>query len=64
MRNANISIPLAVRERVINGQITGEDVVSAVLTISRVVEEKMGGTSGALYSCVSGCFRPDLNRPY
>jgi dihydroxyacetone kinase len=32
------------------GTITGEDVVNSVITISKVAEEKMGGTSGALYS--------------
>ncbi|KIJ65709.1 hypothetical protein HYDPIDRAFT_187408 [Hydnomerulius pinastri MD-312] len=32
------------------GTVTGEDVVSSVITISKVAEEAMGGTSGALYS--------------
>ncbi|KIK91520.1 hypothetical protein PAXRUDRAFT_34908 [Paxillus rubicundulus Ve08.2h10] len=34
----------------LNHSITGEDVVNSVITISKVAEEKMGGTSGALYS--------------
>ena len=32
------------------GLITGSDVLRSVLVISRIAEEKMGGTSGALYS--------------
>ncbi|KIJ20848.1 hypothetical protein PAXINDRAFT_174258 [Paxillus involutus ATCC 200175] len=34
----------------LNHSVTGEDVVNSVITISQVTEEKMGGTSGALYS--------------
>ncbi|KAH9840217.1 dihydroxyacetone kinase [Rhodofomes roseus] len=33
-----------------SGQITGEDVVGSVIAVSKVAEEQMGGTSGALYS--------------
>lgn len=32
------------------GEITGSDVARSMLCISKVAEEKMGGTSGALYS--------------
>lgn len=41
------------------GVITGSDVVNSMIAISKVAEEKMGGTSGALYSCVSNlvCFQ-------
>jgi triose/dihydroxyacetone kinase / FAD-AMP lyase (cyclizing) len=44
---------VAVLSNIANGNVTGEDVVGAVLTIAQVAEEKMGGTSGALFSCVS-----------
>ncbi|PCH44361.1 dihydroxyacetone kinase 1 [Wolfiporia cocos MD-104 SS10] len=33
-----------------SGRISGEDVVASVIAVSRVAEEQMGGTSGALYS--------------
>ena len=33
-------------------QISGEDVVGSLIAISTVAEERMGGTSGALYSFV------------
>ncbi|KAH7890741.1 Dak1 domain-containing protein [Phlebopus sp. FC_14] len=33
-----------------DGTVSGEDVVDSVITISKVAEEAMGGTSGALYS--------------
>ncbi|KIO16146.1 hypothetical protein M407DRAFT_247057, partial [Tulasnella calospora MUT 4182] len=33
-----------------DGRISGEDVISAVMTLAEVVDERMGGTSGALYS--------------
>ena len=32
------------------GSISGEDVVGALIAVSEVAAEKMGGTSGALYS--------------
>ncbi|KAG9312962.1 dihydroxyacetone kinase [Chiua virens] len=32
------------------GAITGDDVINSMIMISNVAEEKMGGTSGALYS--------------
>ena len=35
------------------GSINGEDVVGALIAVSEVAAEKMGGTSGALYSWVS-----------
>ena len=35
------------------GAITGGDVINSMIAISRVAEETMGGTSGALYSWVS-----------
>ncbi|GBE86465.1 Dihydroxyacetone kinase 1 [Sparassis crispa] len=40
----------AVLREVQNGNITGEDVVRSVISVSKVAEEQMGGTSGALYS--------------
>lgn len=44
------------------GVITGKDVINSMIAISRVAEEKMGGTSGALYSSVSNrrSSRPQL----
>lgn len=33
-----------------DGRISGDDVVSSLITISQVAEEQMGGTSGALFS--------------
>lgn len=43
---------VAVLREVEAGRISGEDVVGSMIDISRVAEEQMGGTSGALYSCV------------
>jgi len=40
------------------GVITGGDVVKSMIAISSVAEEKMGGTSGALYSLVSNVVSP------
>jgi len=37
-------------EEINEGRISGEDIVGSILAISRVAEEQMGGTSGALYS--------------
>jgi triose/dihydroxyacetone kinase / FAD-AMP lyase (cyclizing) len=34
------------------GSVKGEDVVGSVVTLARVADENMGGTSGALYSSV------------
>lgn len=44
--------PAAVLKKVEDGTIKGSDVIQAVITIAQVAEEEMGGTSGALYSCV------------
>jgi len=40
----------AVLARLHAGSISGEDVVGALISVSEVAAEKMGGTSGALYS--------------
>ncbi|PPQ64770.1 hypothetical protein CVT24_007856 [Panaeolus cyanescens] len=40
----------AVLGKIQNGQISGENVAQLVITIAKVAEEAMGGTSGALYS--------------
>ncbi|KAH9967122.1 dihydroxyacetone kinase 1 [Russula dissimulans] len=40
----------AVLARLRSGSISGEDVVGALIAVSEVAAEKMGGTSGALYS--------------
>jgi dihydroxyacetone kinase len=40
----------ATLEAIKNGLISGADILRSVLEISRIAEEKMGGTSGALYS--------------
>jgi hypothetical protein len=41
---------IAVLARLRAGSINGEDVVGALIAVSEVAAEKMGGTSGALYS--------------
>jgi dihydroxyacetone kinase len=43
----------AVLEALRNGTVSGDDVLGSVITISRIAEDAMGGTSGALYSSVS-----------
>lgn len=43
------------------GVIMGGDVVNSMIAISKVAEEEMGGTSGALYSFVSNGVLPDSN---
>ncbi|KAI0077705.1 dihydroxyacetone kinase [Panus rudis PR-1116 ss-1] len=40
----------AVLKEIDEGRINGSDVVGSVISVSRVAEEQMGGTSGALYS--------------
>ena len=40
----------AVLARLRTGLITGEDVIGTLIAVSEVASEKMGGTSGALYS--------------
>jgi dihydroxyacetone kinase len=40
----------AVLARLRAGSISGEDVIGALIAVSEVAAEKMGGTSGALYS--------------
>jgi hypothetical protein len=45
-----LSVYLAVLARLRAGSISGEDVVGALISVSEVAAEKMGGTSGALYS--------------
>jgi len=40
----------AVLEDVESGKISGDNVVDSVIAVSKVAEEHMGGTSGALYS--------------
>ncbi len=44
--------PVAVLKGLQAGRISGDDVVRSVIAIAQVAEEEMGGTSGALYSCV------------
>ncbi|KAI0788772.1 dihydroxyacetone kinase [Abortiporus biennis] len=41
---------IAVLKEVESGRISGDDVVGSAISVSRVAEEQMGGTSGALYS--------------
>jgi len=48
----------AVLQAVREGKISGEDIVSSLITISQVAEEQMGGTSGALFSWVLSLRRP------
>ena len=33
-----------------SGKVSGNDVVGSMIAISKVAEEQMGGTSGAIYS--------------
>lgn len=40
----------AVLQAIKEGKVSGEDIVSSLITISKVAEEQMGGTSGALFS--------------
>lgn len=40
----------AVLQTIEEGKVSGEDIVSSLITISQVAEEQMGGTSGALFS--------------
>jgi hypothetical protein len=42
----------AVLEALNKNSISGNDVLGSVITISRIAEDAMGGTSGALYSSV------------
>ncbi len=44
--------PTAILKGLQEGRISGEDVTKSVITVAQVAEEQMGGTSGALYSCV------------
>ena len=46
------SAPTAVLKDLKEGRIAGEDVPKSVIAVAKVAEEQMGGTSGALYSCV------------
>lgn len=46
------TVLLAVLAGLRAGSISGEDVIGALIAVSEVAAEKMGGTSGALYSCV------------
>lgn len=41
---------LAVLARLRAGSISGEDVIGVLIAVSEVAAEKIGGTSGALYS--------------
>jgi hypothetical protein len=43
---------IAVLEKVSDGTIDGTDVIGAIISIARMAEKHMGGTSGALYSSV------------
>lgn len=47
-----LTVLLAVLACLRAGSISGEDVIGALTVVSEVAAEKMGGTSGALYSCV------------
>jgi dihydroxyacetone kinase len=49
--NSPVSTVLpAVLARLRAGSISGEDVIGILVAVSEVAAEKMGGTSGALYS--------------
>lgn len=50
----------AVLADVKSGKITADDVVGSVIAVSKVAEEQMGGTSGAIYSYVLPHTRSEL----
>jgi len=45
-----VFVLLGVLAKIDSGDISGNDLVASILSISKVAEEAMGGTSGALYS--------------
>ena len=45
-----VFVLLGVLAKIDSGDISGNDLVTSILSISKVAEEAMGGTSGALYS--------------
>jgi len=49
-RNVLISVYLAVLRAIKSGRLTAENAITFVLTVAEIVDEDMGGTSGALYS--------------
>jgi len=51
-RSTGLTKELGVLENIEKGSINGESIVESLIAVSRVGEEKMGGTSGALYSYV------------
>jgi hypothetical protein len=46
----DLFVYIAVLARLRAGSISGDDVVGTLIAVSEVAAEKMGGTSGALYS--------------
>ena len=52
---------IATLAKIKEGVISGDDIAGAALAIADVAEAHMGGTSGALYSCVSCLF---MRPPY
>ncbi|KAI6016019.1 dihydroxyacetone kinase [Pisolithus microcarpus] len=45
------------------GKVTGEDVIGSMIAVSKVAEEAMGGTSGALYSIFFSALAQGLSGP-
>jgi triose/dihydroxyacetone kinase / FAD-AMP lyase (cyclizing) len=50
----------AVLQAVKDGRVSGDDIISSLITISQVAEEHMGGTSGALFSWVLSFYQAQL----
>ncbi|KAG8918917.1 Dihydroxyacetone kinase 2, partial [Tulasnella sp. 417] len=46
-----------VLKAITDGRLSGEDVISSAMTLAEVVDERMGGTSGALYSDLRYTYR-------
>lgn len=57
-----VNLSAAVLKALQDGRISGEDVTRSVIAVAQVAEEEMGGTSGALYSCVSLVDLPCVQR--
>ena len=50
LNSPGLTVLPAVLARLRLGSINGEDVIGVLIAVSEVAAEKMGGTSGALYS--------------
>ena len=56
-----LMISVGVLKAIQEAKITGKNIIADMLEISKVVDEEMGGTSGALYSCATAySFHQDI----